>query len=132
MRETAGRGDGSAAVVFVAELAVEQHVGAHAEDPVARPRALAQQIRRRQADRRTAGADQERRDRHVQPIEQSGGEERRHRHATALDEEPRATAPAQVLHQLGEVETAGTLVHAEDVGGAEAVLPRAMRVRPHT
>ena len=61
-----------------AQVAVEQHVTAHAEHPVAGPAAIAQAEMRREPDRGPAIANQDRRDSDLQPVETIGLEELRY------------------------------------------------------
>src|SRR4051812_25998362 len=76
---------------FTVQVAVEQHVAAHAEDAVWRARAVADFLWRCEPDRRRAAADDQRGNRDVQPIEQSRLQERGHGDAASFDENPRAT-----------------------------------------
>src|SRR5882724_8703371 len=75
-----------------AELAVEQHVGAHAEHAVPRTMTVAERRAGHQPDRGPPVADEERRDRDLQAIEQVRLEKHRDRDAAALHENPPAPA----------------------------------------
>ena len=104
------RSAGRRAVAVRADLAVEQHVAAHAEHAIARTMAVAERHARRQADRRAAVADQQRRDRDLQPVEQVRFEEHRHRHAAAFDEDAVAAAAAKLAQHLADVDAVGPFV----------------------
>src|SRR5687767_5623430 len=58
-----------------AQIAIEQHVAAHAVHPVAGPAAVAQADPGREPNRRTAVANEDRGDGDLQPVEQVGLEE---------------------------------------------------------
>jgi GTP cyclohydrolase II len=83
-----------------------------------RPAAVAEPCGRGQADRGPALADDERRDRELQPVEQACGQERRHRAAAALHEDPAPAARVQRGEQRGQVEHAIRVRHGEHLGGA--------------
>ena len=81
-----------------------------------RPRAFAEQIRRRQAQRRPSHANQHGRHGNLHPVEQIRSQERRHRHATAFHEHARAAASPQPRNHLGQVHAARAIAHAHHLG----------------
>src|SRR6478609_6417320 len=62
---------------FAIQVAIEQHVAPHSEHPVLRATAVAQFLLRGETDGGATVADDQRRDRHMEPIEQTGLHERR-------------------------------------------------------
>ena len=84
--------------------------------------AIAERRARRQADRRTAVADQQRRDRDVQAIEQVRFEKHRHSDAAAFDEDAAAAARTQHAQQLADVDAVRPLVERDDRRAADVRL----------
>ena len=87
-----GRPSRRAGLAGGGERAVEDHVGVEAVDVGLRPERVGEAGDRRGAQARGAGADDERRDGDVQPLQQAGVEEAGDGHAAALDEDAREAA----------------------------------------
>ena len=104
------------------EIAVEEHIGAHAKHTIAWPVAITERGWRGEADGGAAIADDERRNRHVQAIEQVRFEEHRYRHAAAFHEDPRAASGAQQPEKLRHIDPVGRVLHANDRGLPERAL----------
>ena len=80
---------------------------------------------RRQADRRAAFADDERRDGHLKPVEQVGFEEHRDGDAAAFDEDPRQPRACSRRMSLRQVDAVLTIVHRHQGRAAEVRSRRA-------
>src|SRR5262245_4713254 len=87
------------------QFTVEEDISAHTKDTVGGPTAIAQCGLWRQANRRPAVADDQRRDCYLEAIEQVRLEKHRHRHAATLDEDAMTTARPQQARDLRDVET---------------------------
>src|SRR5262245_42431329 len=84
--------------------------------------ALAEHLTRGKSNRRTAVADEKRRDRDVQPIDQVRLEECRYRHAAAFDEHSRAAALVKNTKHAADVGAVGVVIDADDAGAADGPL----------
>ena len=83
-----------------AQVAVEQHITAHAEHPVTRPAAVTQANLRHEPNRWTPFANQYRRDSNLQAIEKIGFEESRYGNPASLDKHSHASARTQKMQHL--------------------------------
>ena len=79
---------------------------------------------RREPDRRTAIANQDRRDGDLQPVEQIGLEEPRYRHAAAFHEHAGAAPRMQQTECLGDLVARFAAVDGRHDGVAHVTLPR--------
>jgi hypothetical protein len=77
----------------------------------------------RQPNRGTSIANDQRRDGHLESIEQIGFEEHRDGHAAALHEDARTAARVQQLEQPGRIDGALVIVYRDDSGASEVTFP---------
>ena len=87
-----------------AQIAVKQDIGSDAVHAMAQSQTILQTQLWRQAYRRTAVPDEQRRDRNVQPIEQSSAEKIGDCHTAAFHEYAAVAQRAQLLQQILQVQ----------------------------
>ena len=117
------------------QIAVEQHLVVEPVHVHRRAQRLVDTLDRRQREARPAGAEDDRRDHDMQPVETARGEEARHRVGAAFDQHPAQAALGERRKDRRRRDLPVGLGHADDLDvrtAAAAWRPRAVTTRRRT